>query len=215
MILCAAQQTCVFTHRTSAFLYVHYLPVLLPIMISIYNAPRARCHATSRNVVRCSCVPFLVATEIIPCDIEQDVVISQLLSDVEAAEWKRGQMENSLLDEEQLAASLRDAIRGAHAEIAAINTEKIRLNQSWQSSLLALQKNHEALAAVHQSIRFVELLLFSSFFFKIQFFFHNSGTKKLAGKRSTDAGRSARKRRPSWLRNGPTSSWNWAVWNGK
>ena len=108
---------------------------------------------------------FLVATEIIPCDIEQDVVISQLLSDVEAAEWKRGQMENSLLDEEQLAASLRDAIRGAHAEIAAINTEKIRLNQSWQSSLLALQKNHEALAAVHQSIRFVGLLLFSFFFF--------------------------------------------------
>ncbi|XP_046449237.1 coiled-coil domain-containing protein 40-like [Daphnia pulex] len=83
----------------------------------------------------------------------QDVVINQLLSDVEAAEWKRNQMENVLLDEEQLTAGLRDAIRGAHAQVAAINTEKIRLNQSWQSSLLALQKNNEALAAVHQSIR--------------------------------------------------------------
>ena len=73
---------------------------------------------------------------------------------MEAAEWKRSQIENSFLDEEQLAAELRDSIRSAHAEIAAINTEKIRLNQSWQSSLLALQKNREALAAVHQSIRF-------------------------------------------------------------
>lgn len=82
------------------------------------------------------------------------MVINQLLSDVEAAEWKRNQMENVLLDEEQLTAGLRDAIRGAHAQVAAINTEKIRLNQSWQSSLLALQKNNEALAAVHQSIRF-------------------------------------------------------------
>ncbi|KAI9562849.1 hypothetical protein GHT06_010304 [Daphnia sinensis] len=87
------------------------------------------------------------------CKLLQDVVINQLLADVEAAEWKRNQMENTLLDEEQLTAGLRDAIRGAHAEIAAINTEKIRLNQSWQSSLLALQKNNEALAAVHQSIR--------------------------------------------------------------
>lgn len=82
------------------------------------------------------------------------MVINQLLSDVEAAEWKRNQMENVLLDEEQLTAGLRDAIRGAHAQVAAINTEKIRLNQSWQSSLLALQKNNEALADVHQSIRF-------------------------------------------------------------
>lgn len=152
---------------------------------------------------------------------QQDVIINQLLSDVEAAEWRRSQMENSLLDEEQLAAELRDSIRSAHAEIAAINTEKIRLNQSWQSSLLALQKNHDALAAVHQSIRFGSIKnsrKHTSQSNRLTICGRSvviSGTKRRAGKRSTVAGRSAKEKRPNCRPNGPTSNWNSAVSRGK
>ena len=148
----------------------------------------------------------------------QDVVINQLLSDVEAAEWKRNQMENTLLDEEQLTAGLRDAIRGAHAEIAAINTEKIRLNQSWQSSLLALQKNNQALAAVHQSIRFPIDFIFS-FVLMIKSFAtdddhhficaaNEKGTKKPVEMKSIVAGLLARKKPMNWHQNGPTFNSN-------
>lgn len=136
-------------------------------------------------------------------------MINQLLSDVEAAEWKRNQMENTLLDEEQLTAGLRDAIRGAHTEIAAINTEKIRLNQSWQSSLLALQKNNEALAAVHQSIRFsFDHLKHHNVSLDIFFYLNFKGTKKLAEKRLIDAGPLARRKQLNWLLNGPIFSSN-------
>ena len=65
------------------------------------------------------------------------------MSDIESAEWRRDQADTALLEEEQLVAELRDAIRSAYAEIAAINAEKIRLNQSWQSSLIVLQRSHE------------------------------------------------------------------------
>lgn len=44
---------------------------------------------------------------------------------------------------------------------------------------------------------------------------HRLGMKKIGDKRSIDAGPSVRKRRPNWLRKGPTSSWNWAVWSEK
>lgn len=80
-------------------------------------------------------------------------MINQLLSEVEAVEWRRTQTETSLLEEEQLTAGIRDAIRKAHAEVSAINAEKIRLCQSWQSSLVALQRTHDALAATRQSIK--------------------------------------------------------------
>lgn len=80
-------------------------------------------------------------------------MINQLLSDTEGAEWRRTQSEALLLEEEQLIGELRDAIRNANAEVAAINAEKIRLNQSWQSSLLALQRDHDALTATRQSIK--------------------------------------------------------------
>ena len=80
-------------------------------------------------------------------------MINQLLSDVEAVEWRRTQTEAALLEEEQLTAGLRDAIRKAHSEVAAINAEKLRLCQSWQSSLTVLQRTHDALAATRQSIK--------------------------------------------------------------
>jgi len=85
------------------------------------------------------------------------LIINELLSDVESTEWRRDQADALLLEEEQLLAELRDAIRSAHAEVSAINAEKIRLNQSWQSSLLVLQRSHETLAATRQSIRDEEL----------------------------------------------------------
>lgn len=81
------------------------------------------------------------------------MTVAQLMSDVDAAEWKRGHVESLMLEEEQLAAGMREAIRSAHAEIDAVNAEKVRLNQHWQSNCLALQRTHEALANTHQSIR--------------------------------------------------------------
>lgn len=86
-------------------------------------------------------------------DLFQDVMINQLLAEVDGFEWRRNQAEASLLEEEQLTAGLRDAIRNAHTEVATINAEKIRLNQSWQSSLLALQRDHDQLASIRQSIK--------------------------------------------------------------
>ena len=82
------------------------------------------------------------------------MIINELVSDIESAEWRRDQADTALLEEEQLVAELRDAIRSAYAEIAAINAEKIRLNQSWQSSLIVLQRSHDSLANTRQSIRF-------------------------------------------------------------
>ena len=112
------------------------------------------------------------------------------MADLDAAEWKRGQIESLMLEEEQLAAGMREAIRNAHAEIDALNAEKIRLNQHWQSNLLALQRAHEALANTHQAIRsYIRLKIYRfllSNFRSILFCLDDSstGTRRRAGRRS-------------------------------
>jgi hypothetical protein len=93
------------------------------------------------------------------------VTVSQLLCDVEAAESMADMAESDALKEQELTSSLRDTIRAAHLEIGAINAEKIRVNQSWQSSLTALQRRHETLASARQMIRYASYRTFQLEFF--------------------------------------------------
>ena len=81
------------------------------------------------------------------------MTISQLNFDIEMCESAAEDAAQDAAAELQLTATIRDTIRLAHCEISAINCEKIRINQSWRSSVTTLQNRHSLLSQSRQLIK--------------------------------------------------------------